>query len=74
MASTDRGSSLETETCDQICDQPKWAGQGFQRGFLVAGGIAIAAAVVGGIATPKPKSTPTADDIALAEAEAGLTE
>jgi EmrB/QacA subfamily drug resistance transporter len=57
-----------------VTQQHAALGQGFQRGFLVAGGIATAAAVVGAIATPKPKSIPTEDDIALADAEAGLTE
>jgi hypothetical protein len=34
-------------------------GAGFHRGFLVAGAVAAAAAVVGAIATPKPKSRAT---------------
>jgi len=45
-------------------------GQGFQRGFLVAGAVAAAAAVAGAIATPKPKSRPSKADLALIEAEA----
>ena len=45
-------------------------GQGFQRGFLVAGAVAAAAAVVGAIATPRPKSRPSKPDLALIEAEA----
>jgi predicted MFS family arabinose efflux permease len=45
-------------------------GQGFHRGFLVAGAVAAAAAVVGAIATPKPKSRPGKADLALTEAEA----
>jgi hypothetical protein len=43
--------------------------QGFQRGFLVAAGIATAAAIVGAIPTPNPQLTPIGDDIVLADAE-----
>jgi predicted MFS family arabinose efflux permease len=45
-------------------------GQGFHRGFLVAGAVAAAAAIVGAFATPKPKSRPSQADLALIEAEA----
>jgi EmrB/QacA subfamily drug resistance transporter len=44
-------------------------GQGFHRGFLVAGGVAAAAAFVGAIATPKPKSRPGKADLPLIEAK-----
>jgi hypothetical protein len=44
-------------------------GQGFHRGFLVAAFVAVAAAVVGIIATPKTRPA-SADDLVLSEAEA----
>jgi EmrB/QacA subfamily drug resistance transporter len=57
-----------------VSQQHAALGRGFQRGFLVAGGIAAAAAIVGAFATPKPKSKPTEADLMLADAEAGLAE